>query len=392
MKIKLKISYSLCILLLSVFSIMRIYRNSLGYSATGVGGIWNVISLYFVILAILTTFGILRRKYKYSKGIIFSAAFSLLSQLHVLFFAETVSISTIYNFLMIGYFASILIVFFVASQDGLGNKQIWLSIVMSGLITIMSFISVFWFRSGRLSFSMVSNAYYALCILPFVILISNNKKVNLIFYIAVGAVVIFSGKRTGLIAFALFILTVALFEALHRNKLNDFLKTVFVVTIAIIAFYYLYNRLAATYDLRLLQRMTTLLEDGGSGRDDIYRQIWEGMKNSKPINWIFGHGYGSSDQVILKHATAHDDFLEILYDYGLIPTILFILFYVRLFIETRLMFKANYEKAHVFLGGLLISLILSLFSTYCVSFAYVSCGMAFLGTALGQWERYKETN
>ncbi len=388
MKLKLKISYSVCIILLSVLSITRIYRNSLGYENEGSGGIWNIISLVFVGLAILAFFGVLKRRYKFPSSILCGLACGLLAQFHSLYFIEKINITTLYNFLMIGYFASVLIVFFVAGQEELSTVERVFALVMFTLVMVMSFVSVFWFKSGRLEYSMVSNAYYALCLLPFVLMLCKNKIIQTVCYIVVGVIVIFSEKRTGLIAFGFFVFIVIFGNALYQRKTLGLVKKIVVMGVAVFAFSLIYSKLEIAYDLGLMERMANLAEDEGSGRLDIYRQIWGAMEEANLFEWIFGHGHASSAGVILHHDTAHNDFLEILYNYGLAPTILLVMFYGALLVEAYKMIRTKYQKAHIFLGGVIISFILSMFSTYCVSFAYVSCGMAFLGFVLGQWKVY----
>lgn len=380
------VSYTFYIVLLSIFSIMRIYRNSLGYESDNVGGVWNVISVFFVLSAVLMSFRVIQRKFNFPLSIRIALCFSVLAQFNCIFFIDNLSVGFLYNFLMIPFFASALVVFFVSSQSFLSQKQIFLSKLLFVAIFLMAFLSVFMFRSGFLGFSMVSNSYYALCILPFALFFTEKKAYRIFIYTLVGIVVIFAGKRTGLIAFVSFIMVVSLLESLMKNQLLDFLKTMLFLIAAGATFYFLYVKFASIYDLQLFKRMSTIVEDGGSGRDVMYQQIWNAMKESNIINWIFGHGYGSAGGVLLKHDTAHNDFLEILYDYGLFAAALIIGFYIQLLREGFTMFRLRYKCAPLFIGGTIISILLSLFSTYLVSFAYVICGMAFLGMVLGDWQ------
>lgn len=377
-------------ILLSIFCVARIYRNSLGYESEQTGGIWNIISLFFFVVSMLAFFKLLPRYYLFPKSIILGFIFTIVSQFNCFMVDDRFSISYFYNFLMIGFFNYIMIVFFVSASDMNSYKQKTLTMILIGIISSISFISLLWFRSGKLSFSMVSNSYYALCLLPFFLFLVEKTSIKIIAYIFTAIIVIFSGKRLGLIAFVIFLIINTLLEAIEKNKILEYLKLCVFIFISFFAFSYLYSIFAEIYDLRLLQRMTTIFDDGGSGRNEIYSEIWTGMNSSSLISWIIGHGYGSSANVILKHSTAHDDFLEILYDYGLISLMLFILYYVYLIKEGVSMRRSKYKFANIYIGSVVISILLSLFSTYCVSYAYVACGMAFHGFLLGKWYQYKE--
>lgn len=141
--------------------------------------------------------------------------------------------------------------------------------------------------------------------------------------------------------------------------------------------------------LNILERMSRIKDDGGSGRNVMYLQIIDGMKQSTLLEWIIGHGFGRTVDVLIIHDTAHNDFLEILYNYGLFPMIMFILFYLHIIREGINMWRKRYEYAGVYMGAIVISLLLSLLSTYCVSYAYVTCGMACLGVIMGDWYKMR---
>lgn len=381
-------SYIFYIVLLAFFCIMRIYRNSLGYDSAGSGGVWNIISIFFVFSAILMFFNVIQRKFVFPLSIKLALCFSLVAQFNCIFFINRFDLGFIYNYLMIGFCVSVLIVFFVASQVPLSKKQVYTSNFLLLAVIVMSFISVFLFRSGFLDFSMVSNAYYALCILPLILMFTEKKRYRYFLYVFIGLIVIFSGKRTGLIAFGSFVIIVSLLESLKNNQLFSFVKTVGFLLGAGIIFYLLYIKFASVYDLKLFERMSNIAEDGGSGRNIMYQQIWNAMKESNVISWMIGHGYGRTEDVLVMHAAAHNDFLEILYDYGFFAVVFFILFYIQLFREGIAMYRSKFKYASLFIGEIIISILLSFFSIYCVSFTYVICGMASLGTILGYWYQH----
>ncbi len=381
-KIKLPVSYSVCIILLGILSFTKIYRNSIGYSDIGVGGIWNIITLVFFCTGAIALITI-RSLRSFPKVIRLTVWYSAIAFINAIINIKNVNISTIYNYIMIGYFSMILCTFFAASKNGITKKGDKLTWIVFAAVSVMAFISVFRFRAGSLAFSMVSNAYYSLCLMPFLPLLTKKKWLIVVGYSIVGVIVVFSGKRLGLIAYVAYLLIVVFYDAIKSKRVFSLLKTLCVILISYLVFMAVYSKLQNAYGLNILERITTLSEDGGSGRDNIYRQIWQGMRESSFTEWIFGHGYGTTGTVMLRHDTAHNDFLEILFDFGIFPALIFVVFYLRLLSDSLKMLKRKYKYAGVFLGAVIMSLLLSLFSTYCVSYAYVTCGMAVIGVIYG---------
>ena len=87
----------------------------------------------------------------------------------------------------------------------------------------------------------------------------------------------------------------------------------------------------AENDLTIFDRLANIEEDGGSGRDEVWKHTWGMIVHSGPLSLLFGHGFNSvySDSVL--ELSAHNDFLEIIYDYGFVGFIIYISLYVKLF-------------------------------------------------------------
>lgn len=77
----------------------------------------------------------------------------------------------------------------------------------------------------------------------------------------------------------------------------------------------------------------------GSGRGLIWRVVFTSMGRATPIEWILGHGVGSVPAVVHKHTGlplgAHNSYIEVLHDSGLIGLTLYILFALRLLKDLR---------------------------------------------------------
>lgn len=375
------------IILVGIFSAMRIYRNSFNYSSTQQGGIWNIITILFMVFALLH---LMKQKMCYSKPIKVLLAYSLFVIINGLITMQSLTLNGIYYLLMIPYFVYVTICFSTVSHEP-DRKSIFLVRFIFFTIWILGMSSIVGFRLGFLHFSMVADAYYVLCMLPLLLMYESSNSIKLLGTICTGVLIAFSLKRVGFIAYIIILLLFYYYEDNGKSVKNKFF-TIFKIAILFAVLYIGYLYLAKAYHLTLLERMANLSEDGGSGRDFFYKTIIINYFNSDFLTQLFGHGRDTLSNILVRHSvhsSAHDDFLEVLYNYGFLPAILLLSYYISLIAEWKQMRKLKYPKANVYIAGVSCSLLMSLFSTYCVAFAYVTCGAAFIGYSLGDWQRYK---
>ena len=81
----------------------------------------------------------------------------------------------------------------------------------------------------------------------------------------------------------------------------------------------------------LFQRFQNISEDGGSGRDIVFAKVFYSIFDSSTGDFVFGHGYNA---VLLDKVgfgfSAHNEFLEVFYDYGLVGIMMFSMLFVLL--------------------------------------------------------------
>ena len=77
----------------------------------------------------------------------------------------------------------------------------------------------------------------------------------------------------------------------------------------------------------LQYRLEVAAQGNISGRDIIYSNIWNSWLNSNSFHFLFGYGFAASIK-ITGGSFAHNDWLEILSNFGLLGVIIFaVLFY-----------------------------------------------------------------
>lgn len=382
----LKQPYIYCMIMLGISSLTKLYRNSYNYNSTQQGGIWNIVSLLFIFIAFL--YYLKNNKVKIPFAIKSALVYSAFSVFNCLIVEQDMSVFDLYSILMIIFYPCVMLVFYyiglftnIARRDKIITNIVFVAIIM---IVLLSLISL---RAAKVDYVMVSIAYYPLCLLPLVMAVNNRN--NLWIYTAIVftfIALLLSNKRTGTIAFFLFIFCFLLIKP-RKISVLKIIRNLFVLSIVGISLYFLYSYVVDSFDLNILQKLMNLSQDKGSGRSDMYISIWHAIKVSDFVDLFWGHGIHSVGNVLVSHDSAHNDFLQIFYEYGLFPIIVFILHYIALFAMFFQMYKNKYENAGIYIGGIFISLMMSLFSMYCIDFSYVICGAAFTGFLIGNYKK-----
>jgi O-antigen ligase len=180
------------------------------------------------------------------------------------------------------------------------------------------FFKVYYYRKSSPEYldPRLIASYYALLLLPWVLLCS-GKFTTLAGTSAITVVVLLSMKQTGLLALVLALITyIATLQFCQRGRLKWVRATWWVILP--ISFFLLFSFLDNQMDGYASDRMSTSYETGGSGRIDIYAEVTQCQIASNAINWFSGHGHGAVCRSIPSLNSAHNDWLEVLFDYGII--------------------------------------------------------------------------
>lgn len=365
------------------------YRNSLNSADTTTqGGIWNVINVAFVVIGLWLLFVCVVGNKKVPKLISISFLYSFYTMTVSLFALRTLSVSTIFGYLMLFYFPSLVLVLFNASENGI--DKLGRSIYNIGYWIVAAFaLYLMFIRVSQENTEIYqSDVYFLLCLLPFVFLLDQGK--NLAFkFIPLVIVVIFAAKRTGFIALGGAVFTYYLIEYVQSKNLKKFVKMIAGIALSVVVFIVLYNILSSRFDINLLERMEELSEDGGSGRDDIYKGIWNAYKNSEFLNKLIGYGVNGIQVVYGRNTGAHNDFLEILYNYGIFAELLFCGIYLIKIRTCIKMIKSGYKGAGAVGAVIVISFLMSMFSNFFITFTHITLIGMFWGIVLQDWHKFE---
>ena len=98
----------------------------------------------------------------------------------------------------------------------------------------------------------------------------------------------------------------------------------------------------------LVLRINSIADDGGSSRDSVYEVTWRMISESSLLSLCFGHGWNMVIMNSPMELSAHNDLLEVIYDFGVFVAFLYIYFVYRLYIIMFRLIKCHSENAAPF--------------------------------------------
>lgn len=247
----------------------------------------------------------------------------------------------------------------------------WVVVLPLSLYCIFKF-----FTTDMLVDQHAADAFFAIVVyLPFVLMLEGNKIIKTFFYVMLVTVAILSIKRSIIVG----VVSCSLVYAILSEHRKVFSKWYFWIVLAgvLLLGYYLYGVVSET----IIYRFTRLEEDGGSGRDYIYDVILSSFHQSEWQAKLFGHGY-QSVTAINDWKLAHNDLLQLLYDYGIIGVglyLLLLLSLVALVIKKFLKRDVNKTLYAAFVSSITLFLILSFLNCFVYSTMLIAPIMMALG-------------
>lgn len=202
-------------------------------------------------------------------------------------------------------------------------------------------------------------SYYTLFILPLIILTCGNKR-RIFFILFTTIVLTTSIKRGGIVAMVLGLSAYALvyITTTRKLKLSTFITAICSLALLIT----LFLTLADTDENNLIERFANMENDDGSGRKTVWSVVINLILNSDSLSFMFGHGYNAVSIDANVGISAHNDFLEIAYDYGFLGLAIYICAIISLIGMTVSHIIKRTQYAAVLSMFITIYLTLSMFS------------------------------
>ena len=366
------------IILFSYFTILSMNENK---EANGNLYNYSVISCFISLLIYI----VFNTKYLVKKKGL-SIIFGLWILMITIVFVVTESVSSI-NMQILNYLKLLFpILTFYYFNIVFKNKNL-IKFYLNTIIVFTVLLVYFYFREYTL-INIISKeekalniAYFPFLMLPAIMCINIKfVRYSLLFLIIV---VIFSSmKRGGLIALFLSLGGYYIIEKLFkkRNSLNlkNIINIIFILGIAWI-FFLIFNRYSGS---AFLDRLKMIEEDKGSGREDIYENVLGLLQNSSYKDIIIGHGDNAVSRYTDTGYSAHNDFLEVIFDYGLISFLIYICLHISIIKIAINLIKHESRYAAPFMISYVQFLVFSLIS-HIIIYPYFILLTMFWGVITG---------
>lgn len=233
---------------------------------------------------------------------------------------------------------------------------------------------------------IVNNAAYSFVnLISFVFLIKKNRLFSVAIMLVLLFFIIQGGKRGAILVGAIGLIMYIYYQMRTVNKKYRLRGYILISIAAFVLGYFAYDMFISNEFL--ISRMENMLEGNVSGRDRIYANIFNGWLDSDNfINLLFGYGFAGSRLLSGSGHFAHNDWLELLSNFGLLGvTIYIVLFYsASKFIRNN---KWGSDKKIIF-----ITIMGMWFVTTLFSMGYTSMGgylkAIMLGYLIGSKNKY----
>lgn len=249
------------------------------------------------------------------------------------------------------------------------------------IIYAVLFTQVKLFSAGR-GIPLISTAYYTLFFLPFALL-SEKKVIKWGGTVLVLYTLLLCMKRTGFIAFVAGIVIYILVE--YHSAPKGSKKRAFVLLGGLLAltamYFFIMENTRGTFSV--IDRLLSTGQTSNEGREEVWPVVISMIRYSDIIALIFGHGFDTVIENSPLALSAHCDFLEVIYDYGVSGLLLYLTFYKRLWNGFIKMYRQGSELAAPMSFTFVTAFVVSLFSHLIIFPTYFLGFCLFWGLAMG---------
>ena len=234
-----------------------------------------------------------------------------------------------------------------------------------------------------LEHSHLACSYFALYLLPLTFL-SKSKAVRIIFAIIAIIVVVSSVKRGGVLALILALFIYIACWAFVAKKLRFSTIAIGIVGLALFGTL-VFMAGVSDENNNVFERFENVEEDQGSNRVVVWGMSAAMIAKSEGVQLLAGHGYNSVLADSPTMLSAHNDFIEVTYDYGVIGIVLYILSIIVTLFYLLIMIRRKSEYAPPLAMMMVAYLLLSMMSHVIIYF-FANVVMLTIGYIIGRYE------
>lgn len=224
--------------------------------------------------------------------------------------------------------------------------------------------------------AIVNSVYYCVAFLG-VLTASRYKKRGIICLAVIGSLCMISVRMTAILMWIIAVLCNCTARWI-RNRGKVTCKTVLTASCIVISLLFIWNRVSTYVFHTILPRLDLVVETGGSNRTGIYQNILRKISDSDFPQVVFGHGFGTV-QNVTGGATAHNGFLECLYEFGIIGLFLLTAIFLALAFSCK--------RDEVILTMLILLVVQNMTSNILYVASYIILSGIFLGSRMSNIDR-----
>ncbi|MGN0318529.1 MAG: O-antigen ligase family protein [Lachnospira sp.] len=247
--------------------------------------------------------------------------------------------------------------------------------IILGMLIIAFFVLKNWqLQNVGGEYSVGGNAYWILFLAP-IVLYSSEKWTMYVGIILVFISIFTTFKRGGILALGLGLCAYLLVkEVLIGKKISKLMYFCLSLALIVVAFVVLDNM----FDNILLERFLNIKNDGGSNRDQVWATTWQMIQQSDFEHLLFGHGYNTVVTDSPLGLSAHNDFLECIYDFGLFGSLFYWMLHISFIKQIFRNIRLRNTEAAIMAFAYTFFLVLSL-----ISHVLIYPWLAFMGMSWG---------
>jgi hypothetical protein len=241
---------------------------------------------------------------------------------------------------------------------------------------VLAIIGAYYFLATRVGIEHQTNTvYFVFLTMPW-LLFESKKVTRLIIVLVFTSFAVLSLKRsmllTTILIWGFYFLTGL------ENRRNRII-TIIGVLVMMVSFSVLYDKVDESLGGLLSERVNR--EETNSGRDRmaIWTLTWNMIQNSPTEKIMIGHGHFGVRNDSFLEISAHNDFLEVIYDYGIIILILYLGLWIYVIRRSVYLYKIKSPLFFPYASALSIFLVMSLVSHLLLYTTYFNYLVLFWG-------------
>ena len=220
-----------------------------------------------------------------------------------------------------------------------------------------------------------NTVYFCLLTLPW-LMYGSDKRMILVLTFIFSAFALLSMKRSTMLSM---VMMWAFYFLYGMKSKRSKIYTIIISVVLIGGLYVAYDKIDDMSGGVLTERVNKEETDEGKGREAIWALTINMIQSSSPTRLVIGHGHFGVRQDSWLEISAHNDFLEVIYDYGLVIFIFYLCLWGYVIRRAYYLYKTKSEMFLPYAASFSIFLVMSMVSHLILYTTYFNYLVMFWG-------------